>query len=218
MCTIQCNMPVHCHFLPLPLGFSSTTWVPAVRYNRTPKAGMKYPEDYLEPWIFSKLHCFFNESSRLSMFERSQEMTHDGLKSPVKNYSPGMSCSRKKPWFTKAMVLIICSSNTIWLLPPPKGFLAICPLHHWYWMTLQMNCAAIYSPVSSGPVEVHISYRCDTVHLSASSKRTIMNWKLIEFVFQIYKIKPAPTGNTGRHACNLWIQSEITPESTEPSQ
>lgn len=76
---------------------------------------------------------------------------------------------------------------------------------------------AIYVPISSGPAEVHISYRCDTVPLSASSKRTIMNWKLIEFVLKIYKIKPAPTGNTGRHACNLWIQSETMPESTEPS-
>lgn len=45
-----------------------------------------------------------------------------------------------------------------------------------------------------------------------------MNWKLIEFVFKIYKIKPVPTGNTGRHACNPWIQSETMSESTEPSQ
>lgn len=35
---------------------------------------------------------------------------------------------------------------------------------------------------------------------------------------RIYKIKPAPTGNTGRHACDLCIQSETAPESTEPSQ
>lgn len=37
-------------------------------------------------------------------------------------------------------------------------------------------------------------------------------------MFKIYKIKPVPTGNRGRHAGNLWIQSETMPESTEPSQ
>lgn len=84
-------------------------------------------------------------------------------------------------------------------------------------MMLQMESVAIYIPISY-PVEVRIAYRCNTVHLSGSSKRTIMDRKLIEFVFKIYKLKPAPTGNTGRHACNLWIQSETTPESTEPSQ
>ncbi|KAI5193891.1 Multiple Epidermal Growth Factor-Like Domains Protein 6 [Manis pentadactyla] len=72
------------------------------------------------------------------------------------------------------------------------GFLAICPFRHWYYMMLQMESVAIYIPISY-LVEVHIAYRCNTVHLSGSSKRTIMDWKLIEFVFKIYKLKPAPT-------------------------
>lgn len=141
MCTIQCNMPIQCHFLPLPLDFSSATWVLAVCNNRTLKTGTEYPEDYLEPWISSKLHrFFFHESSRLLMLERSKEMTPNRFKSPAKNYSLCTLCSRKKLWFTKAMVLIICSSKLqVWLSPPPKGLLAICPFHHSYWMMLPMG-------------------------------------------------------------------------------
>lgn len=54
---------------------------------------------------------------------------------------------------------------------PPRGCLAISPFHHWYRMVLQVESAAFYIPISSGPVEAHISYRCNAVHLSGSSKK-----------------------------------------------
>lgn len=143
MFTIWCNMPIHCHFLLLPLGFSSTTRVPAVCNN-----GLEWNtrKTTLNPGFPQSCTGLSMKAKDLQCLRVFEEIINDGLKSPVKNYSLCVLCSRKKPWFTKARVLIICSSNTRWLPshPPRKGFLAICPLHHRSWMTLQLEVVAIY--------------------------------------------------------------------------
>lgn len=43
------------------------------------------------------------------------------------------------------------------------------------WPSLVPASLALYLPFKAGPVEMHISYGCNSVQLSGSSKRTIMN-------------------------------------------
>lgn len=70
MFTIQCNMliPFLLHQASL-LSPGHLLFVIAA-----PEGWSETPKDYIEPWIFSKLHFFFffNESLRLSVFESVQ--------------------------------------------------------------------------------------------------------------------------------------------------
>lgn len=173
-------------FLPLPQGFSSSPGYLLLAW-RDREAGAKGSGQCAEPWIFLKAHLkriLKMKAYNFQCFWVSKEVTNgNGLK-PQPGFVHGFTvvsiyCVQGKTKNKKQTAGVV----TLWFWPsvapaqygsPWDGLLALCPSHHALDDATDGVCCQWFLN-QFWAVGVRISYGCNTVRLSESSKRTGMN-------------------------------------------